>query len=745
MMQSKAVTPFPTFGEVIRQIFLAFDIKFSNKELDEAALNKFADARLIGKLIKENINDNEVKYINLRMAKFLSVATQLVIDGYLKCVAIASVDGLTRQQVMPLLMKEVFPFFSCKLMRNLLDVIGGPSVNQLVSGDLKAVEVVVLWLEEHVEQWQPYLSGLDKLDKDKIASWKNGNNLPSLISINQLCGEPLSIEDWSQIKSLLMLARAIDYASQSSYGLMLKASTRDVAWSVKVDVTFEEDVFALQQQLHGKMEPVLHKIAQIQQGLKPSGRREIDQKETYHHLLKQVREFLHETNTFGLTGYWVDWHEARWNLYSGNLIEACDFYEKAFDGCLYSSGDGQKEMIFEALVVASNLLKPNKVFLKNLKNAAITFSYDLSSVFDATKKYKTSNIIEDWEVELWRSHFGRMFPDAAFFDSPIEMDRNAKAGPLLMTFDEMDAIKPDYRHVNRKIKVGSWGKIMPQIIWFIDQEKYDIVEQLIQEGANVNVFSESGDTPLVIALEVLNVAAFNSLRSIDRRYFDLISSQPHTKAIVNKCTAKKRLLPLLSAIDTGCPEIVKKVIDMGADVNIRGKSEDITPLNACIKRIGMIKDPGNFWKEMDRIEQTPEMLATLRRDTGGLLGITLEQQKACLNRWKEDPDHQKITELLTEAFMERTVEYMTLDNMRKIAKLLIDEGADPNAKHTVPLKGYTPFMLAVELDEAELVGLMLGKGGDPSKPYFCNKFQTSINSYQIANGFKSEKVMSVLP
>ena len=39
----------------------------------------------------------------------------------------------------------------------------------------------------------------------------------------------------------------------------------------------------------------------------------------------------------------------------------------------------------------------------------------------------------------------------------------------------------------------------------------------------------------------------------------------------------------------------------------------------------------------------------------------------------------------------------------KIAKLLLQRGAAPDAVHSSPLPEYTPLMLAVELDEPELV------------------------------------------
>lgn len=37
----------------------------------------------------------------------------------------------------------------------------------------------------------------------------------------------------------------------------------------------------------------------------------------------------------------------------------------------------------------------------------------------------------------------------------------------------------------------------------------------------------------------------------------------------------------------------------------------------------------------------------------------------------------------------------------------MEQGADPNTKHDTAMLGYTPLMLAIKLDEAELVEAMI--------------------------------------
>ena len=82
--------------------------------------------------------------------------------------------------------------------------------------------------------------------------------------------------------------------------------------------------------------------------------------------------------------------------------------------------------------------------------------------------------------------------------------------------------------------------------------------------------------------------------------------------------------------------------------------------------------------------------------------------------------------------------------MRRIATLLIEAGADVNAEHTAPVKGYTPLMLAAELDEVDLFNKMLSKNGDPRKSYYCKRAAMDVDCWGIAEYFKSSKVLSTL-
>ncbi|WP_417582594.1 hypothetical protein [Nitrincola sp.] len=82
--------------------------------------------------------------------------------------------------------------------------------------------------------------------------------------------------------------------------------------------------------------------------------------------------------------------------------------------------------------------------------------------------------------------------------------------------------------------------------------------------------------------------------------------------------------------------------------------------------------------------------------------------------------------------------------MCQIAGILIDAGADVNAEYRSPLFGYTPLMLAAELNERKLFEHMLVKGGDLSKAYTDPRTERAVDCWEIANYFNSYEVSTVL-
>jgi hypothetical protein len=281
------------------------------------------------------------------------------------------------------------------------------------------------------------------------------------------------------------------------------------------------------------------------------------------------------------------------------------------------------------------------------------------------------------------------------------------------------------------------------LVWFAEIEKRDVVARLLTEGANVNMISSSGDSAILMAIEALNIRAV-PFRSLDDTLFDLLSKYPHGEQTINRNTDKKRLLPLISAVETGRPDIVEKVLAMGARVNQRGLTDNQTALNVCLKMIGIAKDPKTYWQNCQEMELTPEVLDSFRRLNPSMSGFSLEDQLQFISAKNSDPSFRQILGSLSSILLEELDKRIDIVKMRLIAAQLIHAGADVDAEHTAPVKGYTPLMLAAELDEVDLFNKMISKGGDPWKTYYCKNTKVNVDCTQIAEYFRCPNVLAAL-
>jgi ankyrin repeat protein len=745
-MSSLVSFPYPTFIEIIRIISKALDVKNSNKLLYDKALDRTVDVRIVKSQLEETIGRIS-KYIDLKVGHQLEEGIKSAIDDYTEVVANLYADGISRSQMLSILNEKLLVKHVAKIFKGLLLSVGGPNPVLFFSHDRGSVPMVIEWINKNENGWEWYLSNINKENREIIKSWVKEDHLPSIQSIQALQSWskgpwPEQI-NWVRIRTLLMLARSVDFLRKELHHTNLIECCRLELWdAVDNNKSLKQIIQDVQLKCKNDLKSLIPIISLIQQGLRRTIIKESESKKSLRNALDELRKQFKDIKSAQQNNYWLDWHEARWLVLSGDLEKALQFYIKAFEDSLFRSGINQKYIIEESLVVASSVIKPDKVFLKHLKNALIMFKYDIPSVSQKEPSNKFEDIIEDWEVENWKASFFLIFPKSGMFQEAEELEFNANIGPIIV--EDIDKLQPDYRHPNRKIKVGdNRVKIWPQLAWFADREDLTVVKRLLDEGASVNVSTKVGDTPILMALEALNICEI-PYSSLNDKMFKLISGFEHKKEIINKRTEKKRLLPIISAVESGRVDIVEKILELGADVNGRGASDEQTALNVCIKRIGMVKDPVLYWTNQINMEMTSEVLDSIRRHNPGLTGFSLNHQASFIKNQDNNPDFKRIINTIIELQIERVIEHMSLEELRKIALLLIDAGADVNAKHTSPVKGYTPLMLAAELDEVNIVNAMLIKGGNPRETYYCEKLLKEVDCWDIAEYFNANNALLAL-
>lgn len=741
MPKSSADFPFPTPYEILRAIANAMDIKHSNKMLDERAFERNFDRRELEQVITQ-IGKSVDKSIGTDFSQLLTEFVREQVSEYLNFIGGTSACGLRREQTLPLLAQDQLTSALAQLALKIKDTFKGPEPVLLFSFDTSAITTVLNWFENAIPEWAGYVKTLEKPDRDRIGSWLKGNELPSSQSIALLdqkappkSRDALKI-NWKQIKALLVWARAIDSIHKSISTSAIFDEVRALLWGARKKSVISTAIRDIQQNAQIQLGSTLEFIGLLQHELRRTSTKE-KSPEFYWEALSQARKLLSGTTHHKPNQYWLNWHEARWHVFSGDLISAKKSYELAFQDCLFRTGINQKLIIEEALTVAACQRTPDKVFLKHLKWALINFGYDIPSVTSSQPSKKFDDSIEPWEIKMWQSAFTKTFPKAGWFAGTSYDPLSLYYGLLLV---DPDSVQPDFRNPNRVIKVGeAWKKSMPQLVWFLYTEQYDTCVKLLECGASVDVCSESDETPLMMALEPLRI--IDPLpRSNDERFFWLICKYLHKKETVNIRTQKKRILPIISAVESGRLDIVLKILEMGADPNGRGDTDEQTPLNVCLKMIGILKNPKRALSNQLNMEINNEVLDSMRRYSPSFAGIALKDQLNVLS----DSVRAGFTDRFLEQWFELITKYLNINTMREIASVLLKSGADTNATFRSPVNGYTPLMIAAELDEVELFKLMLIHGGDPKKTFYCSGLQQHLSCFELASAYQSKRVMRLL-
>ncbi len=203
----------------------------------------------------------------------------------------------------------------------------------------------------------------------------------------------------------------------------------------------------------------------------------------------------------------------------------------------------------------------------------------------------------------------------------------------------------------------------PLLRALINYRRSDIAIKLIDMGADIHVKDKNGRTPLLLA-------------SYDRP--DIVKMLIEKGANLNVKENNNGESPLYIASDENI-EIVRILLEAGADVNIKNKNEN-TPLhNAC------------GWNMYD-------------------IAVLLIQYRANVNA-------------ISSANW-RPIHYAAYDGSTELIKLLIDSGADVNVVGDMALTNYgntvigyniTPLHLAAYFGHTDTVKLLLQRGSDKSK------------------------------
>lgn len=743
------LTIFPTPLELIRGLVNLFDLRpeFDTTFKKKVYQNNLSMNLLMGyvesylfKPMSDILGEKKGLYLQKRFEYFL--------DSYLKhIVANVFVQHLSREEIVPILAQFYFPTIVYDYILTDLavnkDIL--PIFAEAFNPKIKSMRTVLSWFDENAD-WQWYLSTLNKEEKDKINRWRNGENLPFSQSIKNIANN----KNLHYIAFWLLIARALDELRpmtgtdgffESTYDILTCKTEQERDTKLKyLQSNFFEQIELVRTDKDSKLVDfwdvlneldinLLHINTRKNENTKLISREKLDKTFEIATAYQLTEDYIAEL-------YWL---EARWHLYSGNLKESVEYYKKTFDKALFGMGSHLASLIQECLVVASYLEESQisqkcaqRTFLARMKNAATFFGYELSAIQTPTKKLNHKEVVADWEVEMWANSFPVIFPLNSYFPGTEYLPTYAYKKRAIIE-DETKRIKPDYKKPNKMI--GFAGKRMPQLGLFSllqintkNEDKYlEILKKLLIAGADVNQLSSNGESALLFALEAMDLEAM-PLASQDRRLFDLLVEYPHKVETINQSTTKRKKFALMQAVKTGRPDVVEKILALGADVN----HIEVLTISPLYKVLGFIHKlhmgqerlrstyeqrikSKNYFNEIEKEYFRREHAATGGLSHSMFYSDLSEQWNAKANLPGSRELLQEVVTVIPELEFKVLEKYTSIEDLYNIVQLLLEAGANPNQSHTIStMTNYTPLMYAVEINDPIVFDLLKQKAGDMS-------------------------------
>ncbi len=745
-MTLKNPPPYPRLGELYRALAGALDTKVRAEDcnVDRLAREGEYDWSLLPTLQQTLITKPLKAATDIEFAELVGQFAGHLHSDYLRVVAHIALDSLNRAEALPLLVEHYFAPQGINLLCSMKRVFDGPDLVALLDPAKQPIAVVLDWFDQSngldfVRTTYPASTDTDRLNRELITRWATGTQIPDSTTIKRIAEDVSkrvgSIEqEWVRnLRRWMVAARALSWLENKSpvpfRGFMLRHLLLGLP-EIDIGRILSLAIIEAGERFSALTMPALMLYEDLKRTTpKAPG----DQARTQENLTA-FRRLCEDHDPEGRTRFHLDWLLGRWNVLSGRYRDALHHYQQAAKLANYRAGGQQKQIVEETLVLAA-FIGGNKPLLKRLKHRAI--------VLGLFTDPRSAEVIEDWEIEHLRQQFHRTFPRQGRFREAADPEGDQEQLPfLILNKEQLAALEPDLRNPNRVRTVRApdgQTRRWPQLGFFASVGRIDAVEALLEHGASVDQLDEAGGSALLNALQRAEDTG-------DRRALDLLLEHRHSKDSLDSATTRKRHTPLICAVRYGEPDVVGRLLAMGATPDRRGQVDDLTPLYRCLSSIGAIRKPAGVVQSLrDSLLADPDhMQREVHRryniNLGGVFG-----DERTLRDSLAHPRHQAIFEGLVAAMVKEEADRLSEPKLLHIVELLLKAGANPNAAHQYPARGRTPLMLAAENDSAEAFDLMMHHGGDPyrqdAEGQDCTRTAVGFGSRRVVERLRRHGIM----
>ncbi len=387
--------------------------------------------------------------------------------------------------------------------------------------------------------------------------------------------------------------------------------------------------------------------------------------------------------------YYIFWNRARWYVLMNQPEQAVKFYEKAFESAKYRAGNRLKNIIRESVLVAAHLRK--KELFKSMYKWALYYGL-FSEPF---------NEVEDWLMDKHAQQFKTIFSPAVYYPEAVVKKDSLSLQGIIYTPD-WETRKLDLRYPDREIK--GYGPIpLTQLMIYSTLGDVGKVKKLIEKGADPNKRASDNSTALISAI---SAGGSFDIPDKQREIINLILKQDVSESI-NARTNRGKQNAMSIAVYKADPEMVQKLIEKGADVNLKATVDDLPPLYYAVTLLKPF-DPDKSVFDDPNFDLSRMARGTAPLPIGDRVPVLDEDYAREVSITDDDPRDREIHKIVRDRFYD--IQVKKRENYLNIVEILINyPETDLNVKAT---NGFTALILASEIGEFEVVQKLIRKGAD---------------------------------